>query len=264
MKECTRIKGFKPFFNIPYNDIKIGPSVFHRNIYSVMDKKKNVLPFVVKMELEVGDMHTYKTKKDIDSEVHIQSYAGLHGLAPQIYDFFICKHKNKHYYTILMELVEGCTLDEFIQKKGSFPESLKKDIKKQLDKLYDLGIRHDDMHGGNFLIGKEGDIMIIDFGDVKLYEKKVPKTERVYTIQINLDDYGNVTVGKEDVITTKIKKEKISKMKEVIKKAKKLNIQKQISGLKHTLKMYKNKNITTKVTLYEKLVKQKIDELSKL
>ena len=264
MKNCTRIKGFKPFFNIKYNDLKIGSSVIHRNIYSVMDKKNNILPFVAKMELEVSNKITYKTKKDIENEVHIQSYVGLHGLAPKVYDFFICKHKGKQYYAILMELIEGSTLDDFIEINGSFPDKTKKAIKKQLDKLYDLGIRHDDMHGGNFLIGKKGEIMIIDFGDVKLYKNKVPKSERIYTIQINLDEYGNVTLGKEDEMTKKIKKEKLTKMKKVINEAKKLNIKNQIIGLEKQIEIYKKKKNTKMVSVYENIVKQKLDELKKM
>jgi tRNA A-37 threonylcarbamoyl transferase component Bud32 len=260
MKDCKRIKGFKPFFNVDYKDIKLGPSVFASNIFSVLDKSGVVLPFIAKMELEINseNLH-YKNKKEVENEVHIQSYAGLHGIAPKIYDFFECKHASKEYYTLLMEKIDGVTLDDFIQEHGASLE-LKKKLKSSLDKLYDLGIRHDDKHGGNFIITVNG-IYIIDFGDVKLYKSKVPQTERTYTIQTN---NGYLVVGKEDPMVEKIKKEKIEKMKKVVNDAKKIGLINDIKNLEKKVEEYKKNGKQKMADVYTKVVQQKKDQIKKL
>lgn len=259
MRNCHRVKGFKPFFKIDYKDIMLGQPIFSNNILSVLDNQGNKLPLIAK----IMKMDTVKNKKDITSEVDIQSFAGLHNIAPKIYDFFICRYQGNDYYTFLMELVEGVTLDEFIDQKGSFPDNLKKAIKIQLDKLYDLGIRHDDMHGGNFIITRTGDIMIIDFGDVKLYRGKVPHTERAYTIQINLSDWGDVTIAKEDPRVEEINKERLAKMKRAVNEAKIRAIQNEIIGLQKFVDKYRMKGNDMMAGVYEKQIKQREDLLRK-
>jgi serine/threonine protein kinase len=268
MKDCKRVRGFKPFFNIKHSDIKIGEALFGtHNIFSVLDKQNNTLPFIAKMALEINNNQLrYKKKKDIQNEVDIQSYAGLYGIAPKIYDFFVCTHNRKTYYTLLMENIEGMTLNDYLENENKISKNiliplhiitdLKKRVKKSLDKLYDLGIRHDDMHGGNFIV-TQNDIYIIDFGDVKLYKSKVPPTDRTYTISTN---QGRFIVGKENPMVAKIKIEKIEKMKKVVNDAKIIGIQNDIKALEE-----KVKNSNEKMAgVFEKVIQQKRKQIEKL
>lgn len=263
MKDCSRIKGFKPFFKIDQKDIKLGPSVFKSNIYSVVDNKNKVLPFIAKIELEISNKNTVKNKKRIEDEANVQSYAGLHGLAPKIYDFYACKHRSKEFYTILMERMEGVTLDDYIQKHRSVNSELKKKIKKVLDKLYDLGIRHDDMHGGNFILSNNK-IFVIDFGDVKIYKNKVPSMERIYTIQINVENFGYLVVGREDPNIEKVKKEKLQKMKIAVNRAKRIGLTNEIANFEKMIIKLKKQNKLKMVKVYEKIINQKKDQIKKL
>jgi serine/threonine protein kinase len=250
MKDCKRVKQFKPFHNLSFNDISIGYPTFAANIYSVLDKDGNELPLIAKL--------SPMSVKGVENEVHIQSYAGLHGIAPKIYDFFVCNHESKRYYTILMDKLDGLTLDDFIQSNGNVVSALlRKRIKKSIDRLYDLGIRHDDMHGGNFIISDKN-VYIIDFGDVKLYKTTVPQQERTYTIQINIPKFGNLVVGAEDPMVLKIQQERIEKMKKAVANAKVTAITNEIDTLRKTVERFKKSGKNKMAETYEKVISQKL------
>lgn len=255
MKDCKKVKGFKSFFKIDYNNIKLCKNLFNTShILSVLDKNDNPLKMIAKLEIE-----DTKNKKQVYNELHIQSYAGFHGISPKIYDFFICNHNSKNYYTFLMEKIEGKTLDYYIKRK-EVTQQMKNKIKQSLDKMYDLGIRHDDMHGGNFIISK-GKVYIIDFGETKLYKSKVPVEERKYTIQSNEEIHTQLVVGKEHPNIKKIREEKIKRMKKTVKNAKKKGLENEIQNLEKMVKKQKNEKMKN---VYKSIIKQKKIQLNNL
>lgn len=71
-------------------------------------------------------------------------------------------------YFIVMEYVEGSTLKELIQKKGSLPVKEALDITKKiasaLEHAHNNNIVHRDIKPHNILIGKYGEVKVTDFG----------------------------------------------------------------------------------------------------
>lgn len=58
-----------------------------------------------------------------------------------------------------------------LQKKGfKLPPDVRKKLKKALDILHEKGIYHRDLHERNVMIGKDGQVYIIDFGKARLRE----------------------------------------------------------------------------------------------
>ena len=82
---------------------------------------------------------------------------------------------NRTHYCVAFEFLEGKTLSEIIST-GTLSPSEKENLLVQLQtisrNLWDAGIVHQDMHAGNFIVGKDGTLKIIDFGTACFYEKQ--------------------------------------------------------------------------------------------
>lgn len=112
------------------------------------------------------------TQKEIDN----QKIASKLELAPRIYTFgpgFI-----------EMEYIKGQTMDDYLRTNIN-RNIFKHKLKIAITKLYDGGIKHNDLTGKNIIITPEGVVKIIDYEHSVLYDGPVPKNERNFGITKN-------------------------------------------------------------------------------
>ena len=96
---------------------------------------------------------------------------------PNIVSVYDVSHNDELEY-IVMELVEGITLLQYMEKKGALPwnEALhfSRQIAKALDHAHTRGIIHRDIKPQNIMLLKDGTIKVADFGiaalETELYE----------------------------------------------------------------------------------------------
>jgi len=90
---------------------------------------------------------------------------------------FGSSHSN---YYIVMEYIDGQSLKELLQKKGTLGEELTLliayEICMGLDHAHQRGITHRDIKPANIMITKEGQVKITDFGLAKLHQSQTQQT----------------------------------------------------------------------------------------
>ena len=83
--------------------------------------------------------------------------------------------ETENHLAIVMEYLDGQTLDELIKKKGALPEKealeLFIPILEAFEYAHNKGIIHRDVKPSNIFITKEGKVKIMDFGIAKLVEE---------------------------------------------------------------------------------------------
>lgn len=125
------------------------------------------------------DNKVIKTKNTItQTEIDAQMLAHKLGLAPEIYSYSL---ENM----IIMEYIEGISLDEYIKtkiQKYSDRQVIKSKVGLAITKMYNAGIRHNDLTGNNILITPNGEIKIIDYEHSVLYEYSVPANLRDHSV----------------------------------------------------------------------------------
>jgi tRNA A-37 threonylcarbamoyl transferase component Bud32 len=94
---------------------------------------------------------------------------GKYSLSPKAYEIFFIFNEltMKLYSLIVMDHIQGITLQEYINKKGKLNDDDKKKIDDKIIKLHKLGIYHRDLHTKNIIAVKKGknyDFIFIDFG----------------------------------------------------------------------------------------------------
>src|SRR5262245_42073820 len=97
---------------------------------------------------------------------------------------------------IVMEYIEGQTLDQLLAPKGMRPAKALKyavQIADALAKAHGAGILHRDLKPSNVMVTDDGRIKILDFGLAKLLEPAEPSAEAT-TLTASLTD-GGVLVG---------------------------------------------------------------------
>ena len=134
------------------------------NVYKAMDTvlNRNVAIKVLKSEFRADESFIQKFRSEA------QAAAGL--LHPNIVNVYDVAEDRGVYY-IVMELVEGITLKDYIQKKGQLTSKEVVGIAAQVGSAIDMahshGIVHRDIKPQNIIISKDGKVKVTDFGIAK-------------------------------------------------------------------------------------------------
>lgn len=122
-----------------------------------------------------------------DIEIDAQLIAANIGVSPNIY-------QSENENIILMDYIRGETLNDFLLENNyntyiKVPKWLIDKLYKTFEKLYNAGVDHLDKNGNNIIIQNDGQIKIIDFGEVEIYDKinypkGVPEKRRKYIFDV--------------------------------------------------------------------------------
>ena len=134
------------------------------NVYKAIDRVLNRYVAVKVLKKEFSEDETFVKKFRTEA----QSAAGLtHANIVNVYD--VAEDRGLHY--IVMELVEGITLKDYIQKKGRLTQKEVIGITMQviagIDAAHSNNIVHRDIKPQNIIISKEGKVKVTDFGIAK-------------------------------------------------------------------------------------------------
>ncbi|MDO5702124.1 MAG: Stk1 family PASTA domain-containing Ser/Thr kinase, partial [Lachnospiraceae bacterium] len=131
------------------------------DVYKAMDKKLNRFVAVKVMKPEFQSDSTFISKFRREA----QAAAGLAN--PNIVNVYDVGEDQGNYY-IVMELVEGITLKEYIVKKGRLSvreaTSIAIQVGMGLAAAHDQGIVHRDVKPQNIIISTDGKVKVTDFG----------------------------------------------------------------------------------------------------
>lgn len=134
------------------------------DVYKAMDHKLNRYVAVKVLKREFREDETFVRKFQTEA----QSAAGL--LHPSIVNVYDVGEDRGLYY-IVMELVEGITLKDYIQKKGrlTYKEviSIAVQVCAGMEVAHSHNIIHRDIKPQNIIISKEGKVKVTDFGIAK-------------------------------------------------------------------------------------------------
>ena len=131
------------------------------DVYKAKDHKLNRFVAVKVLKAEFRDDKAFITKFRAEA----QAAAGLaHPNIVNIYDV----GEEKGVYFIVMELVEGITLKEYIAKKGRLAvreaTSIAIQVSQGLEAAHNSGIIHRDVKPQNIIISTDGKVKVTDFG----------------------------------------------------------------------------------------------------
>ncbi len=134
------------------------------NVYKAIDRVLNryVAVKVLKKEFSADENFVKKFWSEA------QSAAGLtHANIVNVYDVA----EDRGLYYIVMELVEGITLKDYIQKKGRLTAKevigITMQVSSAMDAAHSNNIIHRDIKPQNIIISKEGKVKVTDFGIAK-------------------------------------------------------------------------------------------------
>ncbi len=134
------------------------------DVYKAVDRKLNRYVAMKVLKREFREDETFVRKFQTEA----QSAAGL--LHPSIVNVYDVGEDRGLYY-IVMELVEGITLKEYIQKKGrlTYKEviSIAVQVCSAMEVAHGNNIIHRDIKPQNIMISKEGKVKVTDFGIAK-------------------------------------------------------------------------------------------------
>jgi len=119
----------------------------------------------MKMERVGTIFDDYQTPERLKIVQKIMHRAGKLGIGPVLYDMFVTVDDSTGNIFIVkvMEVIEGVSWNNKIWKTDSEKKKAVHLLQKLIQTMNEGGIIHHDLHGGNVLVSKSGDISIIDF-----------------------------------------------------------------------------------------------------
>lgn len=134
------------------------------DVYKAIDRKLNRYVAMKVLKREFREDQTFVHKFQTEA----QSVAGLlHQSIVNVYDV----GEDRGLYYIVMEYVDGITLKDYIQKKGSLNAKEVVNIAVQvcagIEEAHNHNIVHRDIKPQNIMISKEGKVKVTDFGIAK-------------------------------------------------------------------------------------------------
>jgi tRNA A-37 threonylcarbamoyl transferase component Bud32 len=120
-----------------------------------------------------------------------------YAFSPKVYEimFIFNEFTNELYSLIVMEHIQGITLQKYKDKKGKLDVHDKQKINDKITKLHKLGIYHSDLHFENIIAVKKGknyDFIFIDFGLAKSEKnmKNKAKNMDIAILKNNFSSFG--------------------------------------------------------------------------
>ena len=196
--------------NFGYNKIKIIGSGYYGTTYSCHKKNKKYAVKLQKFNYEYGTLEIF-----INSIV--SEYNKLNKLnktecrffVPKVYDiiFIFNESSSSLYGMIIMEFINGITLQKYIDQKGKLSITDKNKLDSNLNKLHKFGIFHRDLHDENIMVVKKGktyNFIFIDFGSSKTKKNLKNNSLRIISNNIIKDNYKLIYISINNFITNKM------------------------------------------------------------
>ena len=168
------------------------------DVYKAVDRvlRRYVAVKVLKREFREDENFVIKFRSEA------QAAAGLtHPNIVNVYD--VAEDRGLHY--IVMELVEGITLKEYIQKKGKLNPKEVIGITMQvcagIDSAHSSNIIHRDIKPQNIMISKEGKVKVTDFGIAKATSSNTISTNAMGSVHYTSPEQarGGFSDAKSDI-----------------------------------------------------------------
>ena len=173
------------------------------DVYKAKDHKLNRMVAIKVLKQEFSDNTEFVSKFRVEA----QAAAGLmHANIVNVYDVGV---DNGNYY-IVMELVEGITLKNYIEKKShlSVKESISIAIQVAMgiDAAHNNNIIHRDIKPQNIMISKEGKVKVTDFGIAKAATGDTISVNAMGSVHYISPEQakGSVSDAKSDIYSTGI------------------------------------------------------------
>ena len=197
--------------NFGYNKIKIIGSGYYGITYSCHKNNKKYAIKIQKYNCEYGTLETF-----INSIV--SEYNKLNKLnktecrlfVPKVYDiiFIFNESSSSLYSMIIMEFINGITLQKYIDQKGMLSITDKNKLDNNLNKLHKFGIFHRDLHDENIMVVKKGktyNFIFIDFGSSKTKKNLKNNSFKIITTNNRINDnYKLIYISINKFITNKM------------------------------------------------------------
>ena len=173
------------------------------DVYKGRDTKLNRYVAIKILKREFGEDETFVKKFKVEA----QSAAGLmHPNIVNVYDV----GEDKGYNYMVMELVEGITLKDYIQKKGKLSAkeviSITIQIANGIDAAHSHQIIHRDIKPQNVIISKEGKVKVTDFGIAKATTSNTISSNAMGSVHYTSPEQarGGFSDAKSDIYSTGI------------------------------------------------------------
>ncbi len=146
------------------------------DVYKALDHKLNRFVAIKVMKQEYSEDTTFVTKFIAEA----QSAAGFsHPNIVSVYDV----GQDKGVYYIVMELIDGITLKNYIERKGKLTvreaTSIAVQISMGMEAAHSHHIVHRDIKPQNVIISREGKVKVTDFGIARAAESELKTAENV-------------------------------------------------------------------------------------